>query len=127
MCGATPSVPFYYYYSQTSNTVENCSVHPWLRTHLNLTSLYIESTLTCWMTDPLQGSTALQLFPYGWDIKEGLQKGSVVREGLYKKIVLGRSASYFSWVNQEPADAFFSRYENAALPLISRLRCHNLQ
>lgn len=64
----------------------------------------------------LQEAVAVQLLPYGWEIKEGPQKGRTVREGLYKRMVVGLNATYFSWVNHDPADAFLRRYESTLKP-----------
>lgn len=57
----------------------------------------------------MQEAVAVQLLPYGWDIKEGALKGRTVREKLYKGMVVGLNATYFAWVNHDPADAFLRR------------------
>lgn len=65
--------------------------------------------LTHCSTMSLQKAVAVQLLPYGWEIKEGPRKGSTVREDLYKSMVLGLNATYFGWVNHDPMDAFLRR------------------
>ena len=69
----------------------------------------------------LKGAVAVQLLPYGWDIKNGPDKGWNLREDLYKGMVLGRNASYFSWMNGDPADSFLRR----CAPSHRHIRCHD--
>ena len=57
----------------------------------------------------LQKAVAVQLLPFGWEIQDGEHKGRTVRENLYKGMVVGLNATYFRWVNHDPADAFFRR------------------
>ena len=52
---------------------------------------------------------ALQLIPYGWDIHEGPQAGRVLREDLYKGLVMGVKATYFAWINSNANDSYFRR------------------
>lgn len=52
----------------------------------------------------------MQLLPYGWEFNEGQNSGKISLENLYKRMVVGVNATYFSWVNQDPADAFLRRY-----------------
>ena len=61
----------------------------------------------------MQGSVALQLFPYGWDLPDG----TIMREREYRWIVDAANASYFHWVNPHAHHATFERY----IPLLHLL------
>ena len=55
----------------------------------------------------LQGSTVIQLFPYGWQ-KPG--NGEVLREVLYSNMVAATNSSYYRWVNDHREKAFLRKY-----------------
>ena len=54
----------------------------------------------------LQGSTVVQLFPYGWQ-KPG--NGEVLREVLYSNMVAATNSSYHRWVNDHREKAFLRK------------------
>lgn len=52
-----------------------------------------------------QRSTAVQLFPYGWQ----LPSGKSIRGNYYREIVLANRCNYLEWFNPDPELAFFRK------------------
>ena len=67
-----------------------------------------------------QGSTVIQLFPYGWQ-KPG--NGEVLREALYSNMVAATNCSYHRWVNTHREKAFLRKCVHVMMSMLTPSLC----